>query len=352
MSDTNLAGTGASRGYVNVAGSPYSIDITMSAATVSALSTGRYKLFLFKAVESAVGGGAPTVWAATSRYSASTKINWTEQYYAYASMEEVQSGVNFYGSDTEQINLGQVLDVAENAIVSVSNGGTPIGITARNTTSTQFSCGLAQPSPLAGGNPSPICAFPLYGHNQDLIVPLQKVALVFAAAPYQQGTVIESSIGPAVLVDLTGTNSVNLGYDINRGWGWTGNVASNIPPDDFVQTLIVPSLGAVAEDGSVGVTGLNTDPVRSVAIWTPSPARPLRPLNMIASGPTGFTDANSLAARLNPVNGAVPIARNSLYIATYRTEDDRSEAWQVRCTYVPTAPDGPYDFQKIQPADG
>jgi hypothetical protein len=347
MSDRNLAGTEAARGYVNTAGSPYSIDITMSDQTVNALSAGRYRLFLFKAVESAVGGGAPTVWAATGRYSASTKINWTEQYYAYASMEEVQNGVNFYGSDTEQIDLGQILEVHANALVSVANGGTPIGITASNTTTTQFSCGLAQPSPLAGGQPSPICAFPLYGRNQDLMVPLQKVALVFAAAPYQQGTVIESSIGPAVLADLTTHNSVSLEYDVNRGWSWSGNVASDIPPDKFVQTLIVPTMASTADAESA----LGADPVRSVSIWTPSRANPLRPLNMIASGPGGHTDNRTLAARLTPVTGAPAIAKDSLYLASYRTEDDRTELWQVKCTFVPGAPDVPYDFQKIQRAD-
>lgn len=333
--------------YVNVVGSPYAIDIAMSPATVNALANGRYQLFMFKAVQSAVGGGMPTVWSATSRYSALTKVNWTEQYYAYASTQEIRNGVNFLGSDTAQINLGQYLDVAANALVSVNNGATPQGITSRNLTTTPFTTGLAQPGP-GSTEPAPICAFPLYGKNMDLMIPRQKVALVFAAAPLEQGMVIESSIGPAVLVDLTLRNSATLEYDVNKGWSWNGNVASDIPADQFVQTLIVPT----ADRADSPASAFATEPVRSIGIWTPSPARWYQPLNLIATSPSGYTDANSLACRLTPTApNAAPVLRDGIYLATYRNTDNTSETWQVRCTYVPGSPDNPYDFAKIQRAD-
>jgi hypothetical protein len=347
VTDTT-SGSDAPQPYVNVTGSPYSLDITMTPATVKALADGRYQLFMFKAVQSAVGGGKPTVWSATSRYSALTKVNWTEQYYAYASTQEIRNGVNFLGSDTAQINLGQYLDVAANALVSVSNGGTPQGITSRNLTTTAFTTGLAQPGP-GSTEPAPICAFPLYGKNLDLMIPLQKVALVFAAAPLQQGMVIESSIGPAVLVDLTLQNSATLAYDVNKGWSWNGNVASDIPADQFVQTLIVPS----ADSADSPASAFATDPVLSVGIWTPSPSKWYKPLNMIASSPDGgYTDARSLACRLTPAaSNSDPVTRGETYLATYRNTDNTSEIWQVRCTYVPGSPDNPYDFAKIQRAD-
>ncbi|MEE4545120.1 hypothetical protein V2S66_24520 [Streptomyces sp. V4-01] len=346
MTET-FVGSDAPLPYVNVTGSPYSIDITMSPATVNALADGRYQLFMFKAVQSAVGGGVPTVWSATSRYSALTKVNWTEQYYAYASTQEIRNGVNFMGSDTAQINLGQYLDVAANALVSVSNGATPQGITSRNLTTTPFSTGLAQPGP-GSAEPAPICAFPLYGKNMDLMVPLQKVALVFAAAPLEQGMVIESSIGPAVLVDLTNQNAASLGYDVNRGWSWKGNVASDIPADQFVQTLIVPT----SDSADSPASAFATEPVRSIGIWTPSPARWYQPLNLIATSTSGYTDARSLACRLTAsAPNAAPVVKDGIYLATYRNEDNSTETWQVRCTYVPGSPDNPYDFAKIQRAD-
>jgi hypothetical protein len=333
--------------YVNLAGSPYGIDVVMPPETVKALATGRYQLFMFKAVQSAVGGGMPTVWSATSRYSALTKINWTEQYYAYASTEEIRNGVNYLGSDTAKINLGQFLDVSDNALVGVSNGATPQGITARNLTTTPFTTGLAQPGP-GTTEPAPVCAFPLFGKHQDLMIPLQKVALVFAAAPLQQGMVIESSIGPAVLVDLTLSNSATLQYDINKGWSWSGNIASHIPADQFVQTLIVPS----ADNADSPASAYATDPVRSIGIWTPSRANWYKPINLIATAETGYTDATSLACRLTPTApNAAPVVKDGIYLATYRNEDGTSEMWQVRCIYVPGYPDNPYDFTKLQRAD-
>lgn len=347
MGDRNLASTEGARRYMNTTGSSYAIDISMSDSTVNALVRSDYRLYLFKAVESAMGGGAPTVWAATSRYSATTKINWTEQYYAYASMEEVQNGVNFYGSDTEKIDLGQILEVHANALVSVANGGTPLGITVTNTTTTPFSCGLAQPSPLTGGEPSPICAFPLYGRHDDLIIPVQKVALVFMTKPYDHGTVIESSIGSAVLVDLTTRNSVELEYEINNGWSWTGNVAADIPKEKFRQTLVVPSQASASEPPSAQ----GTDRVTSVCVSKPSSAKWWHPVATLATANSGHTDGRTFAARLTPAPGAETIVKGGTYLVGFLNQAGSYELWQAVCTFVPGDLDNPYDFKLIQRAD-
>lgn len=344
MRNPHLASTPAAGRYRDAEGTPYMINLSMPAATVQQLAAGNYKLFMFKAVQSAVGGGAPTVWAATTQYSTNTSVSWTEDYYAYASMEEIQSGVDFSSSNTEAINLGQILQVAGQAVGTVADGGTPEAITVQNTVTTPFTCGLAQPNPTGGGLPTPICAFPLYGLNLDLIVPLEKVALVFAAGPYQEGMVIESSIGPAVLADLTLSNNISLGYDINNGWTWTGNQASDIPSDEFVQTLIVPpGLGAAP-----GVPSLIADPITSVSIWTPFTTKPYLPNTIVARAPSGSNDRNSLAAVLTAQPGTVAIRKGDVYIAEFFVQPTVMETWQVQCTYVPLAPDSPYDFKKIR----
>ncbi|MCK8679990.1 MULTISPECIES: hypothetical protein [Streptomyces] len=344
MRNPHLAVNPPAGRFRDAEGTPYMINVAMSPETVQQLAQGNYKLFMFKAVQSAVGGGAPTVWAATTQYSTSTSVAWTEDYYAYASMEEIQNGVDFSSSDTEAIDLGQILQVSGQAVGSVVDGGTPGAVTVQNTVTTPFTCGLAQPNPTGGGLPTPICAFPLYGLNLDLIVPLEKVALVFAAAPYQEGMVIESSIGPAVLADLTLSNNISLGYDINNGWSWTGNQASDIPSDQFIETLIVPSgLGQ-----SVGLPNLLGDAVTSVSIWTPMSTKPFQPNNIIARASSGSVDQNSLAAVLTPQAGAAVIRKDQVYIAEFFVRPTVMETWQVQCTYVPEAPGNPYDFKKLR----
>jgi hypothetical protein len=326
---------------VDVQGSPYKIEIKMTQQTVSELAAGNYKLYLFKAVASSVGGGKPTVWASTSGYSTLTTVSWTESYFGYASTQEISSGVDFAGSDTKGVNLGQTLDVGPNAVATLDpKRGTAGKISIENMTTTKFTCGLAQPSP-TGGNPAPICAFPLYGKGLDLITPIQKVALMFATEPLMTGTVIEQSFGPALLVNLTDSNNASIGYGMNTGWAWTGDTASEISRNGFVPALI---------NNTASFSAAQTDPITSLSIWQPSRARWWVPINMLASGGSGYEDANTLAARLQ-LDGTSVIRNGDVLLANYRDQADQTVSWQVRCSYVPMYPDNPYEFQKIQRAD-
>jgi hypothetical protein len=328
--------------FVDVQGSNYGIEIKMDQQTVSLLGTGNYKLYLFKAVASAQGGGKPTVWASTTGYSTLTSIGWTENYFGYASTKEVQSGVNFGGIDTKQVDLGQTIDVGPNAVTTLDpKRGIPGSISIENTTVQPYTCGLAQPSP-QGGKPSPICAFPLYGKNIDVITPIQKVALMFATQPLMAGTVIEQSFGPALLVNLTNSNNVSIGYNINGGWSWNGDAASELSRTGFVPALI---------NNTASFAAAQTDPITSVAIWQPSTARWWVPLNLLADARSGHEDANTIASTLTLEGGAV-IHRGDILLAGYRTQTGEDVLWQVECTWVPGDPTAaPYEFRKLQRAD-
>ncbi|MEV8569409.1 twin-arginine translocation signal domain-containing protein [Streptomyces sp. NPDC051322] len=221
-------------------GAAYGIDISMSAQTTGVLTAGLYQLLVFKAVQSAASGGAPTLWASIGNYSEETRLSWTEQYFAFASTQQDYREARSGGVAAMPIASGQTLAVGPGAVGTVvDSGGSPGSITVRNTTADPFTCGLAQPSP-DGGPTMPLCAFPLRGKSPVAIKPLRKVALVFVAGPVRPGSVVRSPVGRTVLVDLTRAHSAELSYDINAGWSWKGAVAAEtVANTSFTSRLVV-----------------------------------------------------------------------------------------------------------------
>jgi len=328
------------------AATAYNISIAMNDATLEGLDASKASLYLFKASASSMGGGAPTVWSSTRAFSADTEINWTESYAAYAAVGEVKNGVTFTGSSAKTLDLGESLLVEESAITKVSGDGTAGWITVTNTTTTPFACGLAQPGP-ADGKVAPICAFPLYGLHSDLIQPIEKVALVFASEAYKQGTVIEGSIGPAVLVDLTKQQTAAMSYDINGGWSWAPTEpVSDISASDFVKVLVTEPSGPTQPGGSTG-PGATIEVLRPT-VFTMSQGQHWLPITEIARGLRGHADGRTLAFRLAAGGGVV---KGAEYVVTYIPAGAPvgvAKAYRAVCTYVPTYPDNPFDFRLIE----
>lgn len=217
----------AVRATSDAAGVPYSVEITMDAATVSALGSANYLLYGFKAVQS-TNTGAPVVWFSTNNYEATTSISWTENYSAYVSLDQIIPNGQITASNSFAIDsltppeTLQIQDAHGNG--QVVDGGTAGAITIQNNSTTQYTCGISAPvSVNPSSAPSLLCAFNLYGSgNEDVIVPIEKVLLMFSTKPVNTGTVIEQAYSPGILIDLTADNSRTVSYDINQGWSWGG----------------------------------------------------------------------------------------------------------------------------------
>jgi hypothetical protein len=201
-----------------VLGSQYQIGITMGPDTVTALQNGNFFLYGFKAVQTTQSGGAPLVWISVSPDDLleNTTISWSESYEAYIStVTEIGNGVTISASSDVPILLGETATTGPGGQMTVTEGGTGQAITIANGTQTQYSCGISQEQ---SGGFIPLCAFPLFGENDDVIAPIEKVLLMFATAEVNTGTVIEQAFSPGMLVDLTADNQRNLAFDINQGW--------------------------------------------------------------------------------------------------------------------------------------
>jgi hypothetical protein len=230
----------------------YEVQIDMSAATANDLAAGNYYLYGFKAVQSSMGGGAPLVWFATKAYSVTTAVKWQTQYQAYTSSAEDIPDGQVTATFAMNIDLGQVLEVTNGTTGTgtVQGGGpSPTAIGIQNQTTTQFTAGISQ----VVGNPavaSPLCAFPLYGMQLDLIAPIEKILLMFSSQPLNTGAVIEQAYSPGILIDLTADNFREVSYDINTGWTWGGGAwAQQVPPNANLAPLLIETPQAARTQG-------------------------------------------------------------------------------------------------------
>lgn len=219
-------------------GSNYSIDINLSQATVGALSGGSYELYGFKAVKSSQGGGQPVVWFKSNDYSLTTAVKWQVDYQAYTSKSSIIPNGTITAAANYDIAIGQALTVkGSQGTGTVGAGQVGNAISIMNETSDPFTCGISQ---LVGGSSNPMCAFPLYGNQLDVMAPIEKVLLMFATTQVNTGTVIEKAYSSGVLIDLTAVNNRTVDFDINKGWSWGGfSWAQSVAPSADLSPLLI-----------------------------------------------------------------------------------------------------------------
>lgn len=207
-------------GLTALAATQYAISVDMSEETVNALDQGGFFLYAFKGVQTTQKGGAPTVWFQTETFSISTDISWVEQYQAYSSKSKVVPNGQIKASASYDIDLGQTFKItSDKGTGEVVQGGTSGAISIHNETQTQFTSGISQ---VVEGKASPLCAFPQYGGNLNVMAPIQKVLLMFSTLPVNTGTVIYQAYSSGGLFDLTGVTERHVSFDINKGWSWGG----------------------------------------------------------------------------------------------------------------------------------
>lgn len=237
----------------------YTLSVTMKSETVDALSTSGSFLYAFRAVQNSDRAGRPVVWMATMQYGTTTPVSWVEQYQVWtAPSTALTSVLPITPSSPTGIQTGQTAQVTSGGGITVTREGKPGAFSILNTISLQFTTGLSISN---GASYSPICAFPLYGQNEQVITPLLKVALLFttqrmaigsvympAAAPRPFMATFQpamlAAFGPALVVDMAGApgNTRSVSYDINNGWNWGNAVWGSVVAanQSLIPELIVP----------------------------------------------------------------------------------------------------------------
>lgn len=241
--------------------SDYQVTISMSSTTVKDLQNGGYSLYGFKAVQSTNGGGAPLVWFKVSAKSLSltTEVAWQEQYQAYVSKSSIIPNGEIKASNDVNIDLGQEWKVDEAGAGPVVSGSVPTAIEILNTTSSEWpSSGISQ---MQAGEANPLCAFPLYGNQMDVIAPIEKVLFMFATNQVDTGTVIFQAFTQGLMIDLTSDNERGVSYDINQGWSWGGyNWGQSVPPSTNLVPFLIESPSAIASRPDIARKALTLPP--------------------------------------------------------------------------------------------
>lgn len=230
----------------------YQVKIDMSQETVDALSQSNYSLYCFRAALCWDKAGVPLVWK-KQNYSLSTVLEILEVYEAYTSHQQFKPGTEINPGNSYPINIGQILEVQKAAGTGeVKPNGTAGAISIYNKTQTQFTCGISMK---ADDSFNPIIALPLFGDKTQVIIPVQKILLLFSTRQVKAGTAIVKAESISILIDLTESqeNTRTVNYDINKGWDWGGGVwaqtftaSTNLtqvliahPPPDFNPGILV-----------------------------------------------------------------------------------------------------------------
>jgi len=218
----------------------YGVTITMSQATVDALTKSGYLLYALKAVASSDKAGVPVVWL-RSAYGLTTNVEWCEQYQAYTSPQSLSPTTPITAAASYPIAVGQTLEVRTPAGTgAVVGGGVADAIAILDRTTTAFACGPALPC--NGAPTSPICAFPLYGNNVQVFGPVLRVLLLFSTTDAPPGLPVRTAWGPGILIDFESADTRQVTFDLNDAWGWDGGAwAKTVDAlDDVVPLLMLP----------------------------------------------------------------------------------------------------------------
>jgi hypothetical protein len=199
----------------------YNIKLTFEGDdTLSTIHANKLNLFVFKSLK-ANKNGKVLVWQYfdTLKVVDDTTISWDADLGAFVSFELLTSKTDYSSVDSKPIKFGETLHVDTDGNVAKESEGTPDMITIYNENEKQdYTCGISQKD--TDGNLAPICAFPLITTYSDVIIPIERVALLFASETQKTATVYEVSRGPGIIVDLTDPKARNRIVTYNRHTGW------------------------------------------------------------------------------------------------------------------------------------
>lgn len=240
------------------------IDISLSADTVSGLKTAEYALYVLKAVKYGVeqvpfrtaapglmkeaaptalpplppspGGGAPLVWQARTNYLQKTTVAWDAAVQAYVSDCPIADQGKIVVGASCPVGLGQTVNVSATGGLSTTGGGGEGAVSIVSQGAAVWTCGLSEG---AAGVFAPTCAFPLYAYAMDVLTPQDRVFLMFAEQGLAPGSVIVTAYSQGLLVDAAAADRA-VSFDLARGWSAGGATwATPIPPQANLATLLI-----------------------------------------------------------------------------------------------------------------
>jgi hypothetical protein len=204
---------GADKLSKNFESNNYSVEIHMESDTVNQLRDNGFHLYAFRAVYGP-STGKSVVWVVDDDIQNNITITWTFQYGAFISSQSSAAGTIITNRTDKKTDLGQAFVVDSAGHVNVVPGTAGV-ITISNNYSKEYTCGISE---YKDGVFNPLCASDLPPDVSCMITPIKKVALMFSTQVIEPATVIEVSVGPGIVIDLTDMNNRDVNFDIVSGW--------------------------------------------------------------------------------------------------------------------------------------
>lgn len=214
-----------------VMGYTYNIQVEFDKTELDNIKKRGEKIYAFRAVKTSQDSGRPLVWQIFDVISDDGfTVQWNVENGAYYSYHKITPNSNYLTEKTYPTQFGQVLNIDEINIATVIDGEDKSAISIFNGFTSEYVCGISQKD--KDDNFVPVCAFPLWPNHLDIIVPIEKVALIVATPVQKTATVYEVSRGPGIFIDLTTDNLKNrkIKYD-SSGWHVTDGLGHAVPFD-------------------------------------------------------------------------------------------------------------------------
>jgi len=223
----------------------FNTTVSISPEDVKILKAEGYSLYGFKSV-AASGDGSPTVWfhLPAEKLLTSTKITWQEQFQAYNSTSTVAPQVVIEASNTIDTDLGEKITIEKGSgNIEATSDGYPGTVSFLNEDTQRFTVGINQ---LVNGKSNILCAFPILGAGSArVITPITKIALIFSTEKIETATVITKAMSAGAFIDLTGTESRVVNYNIDEGWSAKGgNWLKNFNAYTDLKKLLIENTSA------------------------------------------------------------------------------------------------------------
>lgn len=220
----------------------YSVTIAMNEATRQAMQD--RSLVILKAVQLSANvapSAAPLAWVVLHNVGPLVTVMWAAQYMAYTSYSAIDAGAVIRADNSVSIAPGQTSNVNQAVPGAAMPGGPANAISLVNAGEVRWICGIGQ---WGQGDPAPLCAFTPVSDRLTLVIPEEKVLLMFTSRFTDVGTVLEHSPSPALLVDVKAMpDRAEISYDVDQGWQWGGQAwAGAYPANASLRPLLISAI--------------------------------------------------------------------------------------------------------------
>lgn len=221
----------------------YQVNIALDNTTLGALENENYQMQVYKGVQAGLSDGAlPTVWFTLDIFSSKVTVSWSVDYEGYFSDTPIAVPVTVDITTNQPMELGNVITLETDGSSEVTTtDGVSTAYSFLSNQETTWTCGLMTAA--NGGDPAPICAFPIHQTTGVVIEPYEKILILFTQTELDTGSVVQTAVSESISITLSpDTPKFDTSFDIDKGWDTNGSpqAVENPVNFDMAPDLIVP----------------------------------------------------------------------------------------------------------------